>query len=161
MIINQAVSRGHRDIMPVFGDPNLLNQMLAVLCNRLSKHNFDRVLGIESRGFLIGPLVAQKLNLPFSPVRKKGKLPGELHSVDYELEYGKDTLQVQKNSLPNNSRCLVVDDLIATGGSLHATEKLVEMSGSTVAAFVVIIELKALQGRKKLCDAPVITLFSY
>lgn len=147
--------------MPIFGDPNLLDKMLVVLCNRLKKHNFDRVLGIESRGFLIGPLIARKLNLPFSPIRKKGKLPGELHSVDYELEYGKDTLQVQKHSLPENSRCLIVDDLIATGGSLHASESLVEMSGSKVTAFVVIIELGALQGRKKLGDAPVITLFSY
>lgn len=147
--------------MPIFGDTNLLNKMLDVLCNRLKAHSFDRVLGIESRGFLIGPLIALRLNLPFSPIRKKGKLPGELHSVDYELEYGTDTLQVQKHSLPRDSKCLVVDDLIATGGSLHASERLVEMSGSMVAAFVVIIELKALQGRNKLGNVPVITLFSY
>lgn len=136
--------------------------MLSILCNRLSGHKFDRVLGIESRGFLFGPLVAQRLKLPFSPIRKKGKLPGDLYSVDYELEYGKDTLQIQKHSLPKGSKCVIVDDLIATGGSFHASKSLVEMSSSEVAAFVVIIELKALQGRARLGDsAPLITLFSY
>lgn len=147
--------------MPVLGDPNLFELMIETLANQVRGLNFDIILGIESRGFLIGPLLARELKVPFGPVRKKGKLPGELYSVDYELEYGHDALQVQKNCLPKSSKCLIVDDLIATGGSLLAAKKLVEMSGSTVAAFVVIIELKSLHGKDKLGNCPLISLFSY
>lgn len=147
--------------MPILDSPKLMSSMIDLLAERATSYTFDRVLGIESRGFLIGPLLAQKLKVPFNPIRKKGKLPGELYSVDYDLEYGSDTLQVQKKSLPPRSRCLVVDDLIATGGSLNASKKLVESSGSHVAAYLVIIELKALEGRAKLGDAPLVSLFSY
>lgn len=147
--------------MPVLSEPALFKSLIKVLCARCQGLNIDRVLGIESRGFLIGPLVAQELGLPFGPIRKKGKLPGELYTMEYELEYGKDVLEVQKNGLPKNSRCLIVDDLMATGGSLQAAKKLVEMSGSEAVAFAVVIELKALEGKKKLGSSPFITLFSY
>lgn len=147
--------------MPILNDPSLFNSLLEVLANRVKCIEFDRVLGIESRGFLIGPLLAQKLKVPFGPIRKKGKLPGDLYSVEYELEYGHDILQVQKNGLPKNSKCLIVDDLIATGGSLQAAKKLVEMGGSHVAAYVVVIELEFLEGKNKLGGAPLISLFTY
>lgn len=147
--------------MPVIGDPILFDSMIQILCDKVKDYQFDRVLGIESRGFLIGPMIAHSFKIPFWPVRKKGKLPGDLFSVEYELEYGKDVLEIQKSALPEGSRCLIVDDLIATGGSLEATKKLVELSGSQVIANVVIIELVALKGREKLGDAPLVTLFSY
>lgn len=147
--------------MPIMSDPGLFDSLIDVLCSRCQGLQIDRVLGIESRGFLIGPLLAQKLRLPFSPIRKKGKLPGELYSVEYELEYGKDVLELQKDGLPKNSRCLIVDDLIATGGSLQAAKKLIEMSGSEVTAIAIVIELKALEGRKKLDGPSFISLFSY
>lgn len=147
--------------MPILGDPTTFELMIDLLCNRVKQFKFDRILGIESRGFLLAPSMAQKLKLPFGPIRKKGKLPGELYSVDYALEYGTDTLQVQKNSLPQGSSCLIVDDLIATGGSLEAAKKLVQLSGSQVAACVSVIELVALRGRSKLAESPIVTLFSY
>lgn len=151
----------YRDIMPILGEPELFETLINILCSRVKLYQFDRILGIESRGFLIGPLMAQKLRVPFGPIRKKGKLPGELYSIDYDLEYGKDTLQVQKDGLPTGSKCLIVDDLVATGGSLEAAQKLVKLSKSEVAAYVVVIELEALQGRKKLTDAPIVTIFQF
>lgn len=150
-----------RDIMPILGDPILFNLMIELMCNRLKKLNFDRILGIESRGFLIGPCIAQKLGKPFSPIRKKGKLPGDLFSVEYELEYGTDILQIQKDGIPASSKCVIIDDLIATGGSLQAAKRLISMSKSTTVAVAVVIELAALEGCKKLDGTPMITLFSY
>jgi len=147
--------------MPILGEPELLHEMILVLCSKLENIQFNRILGIESRGFLIGPLLAQRLKLPFSPIRKKGKLPGELYTVEYELEYGKDVLEVQKHSLPDDSKCLIVDDLMATGGSLLAAKKLVELAGSKVAAYAVVIELKSLKGASRLCGSPIISLFAY
>lgn len=135
--------------------------MIELLCDRVKDLKIDRILGVESRGFLIGPVMAYNLNLPFNSIRKKGKLPGKLYSIEYELEYGKDCLEVQQNGLPKGSKCLIVDDLIATGGSLSASKKLVEMSGSDVVAFLVIIELKPLEGYKKLGTVPLMKLFSY
>lgn len=150
-----------RDIMPILESPVLSSSMIDILANRIKQLKIDRVLGIESRGFLVGPQIAHKLNVPFGAIRKKGKLPGELYSVQYELEYGRDVLEVQKNRLPKGSKCIIFDDLIATGGSMKASKDLVEMSGSNVVACVVIIELRALKGYTKLGDAPLVSLFSY
>ena len=147
--------------MPLLGEPELFAQMIELLFERTSEIEYDRILGIESRGFLIGPLLAQRAARAFVPIRKKGKLPGDVYSAEYELEYGRDVLEVQKNALPKNSKCLIVDDLIATGGSMAATKKLVTLSGSQVAGFTCVIELSALEGRKKLGDCPLISLFSY
>lgn len=164
VLLTKCITRplqNNRDIMPILNDPNLFSSLIDVLANKLKGLHIDRVLGIESRGFLIGPMLAQRLRLPFGPIRKKGKLPGELYSVEYELEYGRDILQVQKYGLPTNSKCLIVDDLIATGGSLEAAAKLVKLGGGQVAAFLVVIELEALQGKNKLSAGPLISLFKY
>lgn len=150
-----------RDIMPILGEPAMFEALLDKLVVSVKDLKFDKILGIESRGFLIGPALAIKLKLPFMPIRKKGKLPGELYSVQYELEYGHDVLEVQKNGLPSGSQCLIVDDLIATGGTMVASKRLVEMSGSKVAACLVVIELKALNGSEQLGRTPLVSLFSY
>ena len=150
-----------RDIMPILESPVLFTSMIDILTKRIKHLKFDRILGIESRGFLVGPQIAHKLDVPFGAIRKKGKLPGELYSVEYELEYGRDVLEVQRDRLPKDSKCIIFDDLIATGGSMKASKDLVEMSGSSVVACVVIIELKALKGYTKLGKAPLISLFSY
>lgn len=147
--------------MPILGQPELFDLLVSLLAKRVQHLDIDRILGIESRGFLIGPILAAKLKLPFGPIRKKGKLPGDLYSIEYELEYGRDVLQVQKDGLPKGSRCLLVDDLIATGGSLCASKDLINMSGSTVVACLVIIELADLNGRSKLGPTETISLFSY
>lgn len=147
--------------MPILGDPRIFSQLISLLCTEVEKLDFDRILGIESRGFLLAPMMASCLNKPFGPIRKKGKLPGDVFSIKYDLEYGSDSLEVQKDSLPINSKCLIVDDLLATGGTMAASKKLIEMSGSKVTSCLVVIELTDLKGREKLGDTNLMSLFKY
>ena len=111
---------------------------------------FDKVAAIESRGFVFASTVSYKLNKPFILLRKKNKLPAETHSVDFELEYGKATIEVHKDSIQNNEKILIIDDLIATGGTAEAAAKLVEISGGKVAGFIFVINLFDLPGEKLL-----------
>ena len=111
---------------------------------------FDKVAAIESRGFVFASTVSYKLNKPFILLRKKNKLPAEVHSVDFELEYGKATIEVHKDSIENNEKILVIDDLIATGGTAEAAAKLIKISGGQVAAFIFVINLFDLPGNNLL-----------
>ena len=111
---------------------------------------FDKVAAIESRGFVFASTVSYKLNKPFILLRKKNKLPAEVHSVDFELEYGKATIEVHKDSIGKNEKILVIDDLIATGGTAEAAAKLIEISGGRVAAFIFVINLFDLPGNNLL-----------
>ena len=111
---------------------------------------FDKVAAIESRGFVFASTVSYKLNKPFILLRKKNKLPAEVHSVDFELEYGKATIEVHKDSIEKNEKILVIDDLIATGGTAEAAAKLIEISGGRVAAFIFVINLFDLPGNNLL-----------
>jgi len=119
------------------------------------------VIGIESRGFIFGSMLAYKFGAGFVPVRKAGKLPASVHSVEYELEYGTDRLEVHRDALEPESRVLIVDDLLATGGTAKATADLVQKIGCNLLGFAFIIELTALKGRDRLPDVPVITLVNY
>jgi adenine phosphoribosyltransferase len=122
----------------------------------------DYVIGMESRGFIFGAPLAYKLGAGFIPVRKSGKLPAAVHSIEYELEYGIDRLEVHQDALhPPECRILIADDLIATGGTAAATANLVQRSGCQVAGFAFVIELKDLGGRRLLPDVPIITLAEY
>ncbi len=114
------------------------------------KINFDKVAAIESRGFVFASTVSYKLKKPFILLRKKNKLPSETHSVDFELEYGKATIEVHKDSIIKNEKILIIDDLIATGGTAEAAAKLVEISGGKVAGFIFVINLFDLPGEKLL-----------
>ena len=114
------------------------------------KIEFDKVAAIESRGFVFASTVYYKLNKPFILLRKKNKLPAEVHSVDFELEYGKATIEVHKDSIEKNEKILVIDDLIATGGTAEAAAKLIEISGGQVAAFIFVINLYDLPGNNLL-----------
>ena len=114
------------------------------------KIEFDKVAAIESRGFVFASTVSYKRNKPFILLRKKNKLPAETHSVDFELEYGKATIEVHKDSIQNNEKILIIDDLIATGGTAEAAAKLVEISGGKVAGFIFVINLFDLPGEKLL-----------
>jgi adenine phosphoribosyltransferase len=116
---------------------------------------------MESRGFIFGPPLAYQLGIGFIPVRKPGKLPAAVHNIEYELEYGTDRLEVHQDAFKAGSRILIVDDLIATGGTAGATAKLLKQIDCELVGFAFIIELKDLEGRKKLPDAPVITLVQY
>jgi adenine phosphoribosyltransferase len=131
---------------------------LAEKCAGLSA---DYIVGMESRGFIFGTPLAYKLGIGFIPVRKPGKLPAAVHSVEYELEYGMDCLEVHQDAFHPGSRILIVDDLIATGGTAAATAKLVEQSGCELVGFGFIIELTALGGRDRLPDVPIVTLVEY
>ena len=111
---------------------------------------FDKVAAIESRGFVFASTVSYKLNKPFILLRKKNKLPAEVHSVDFELGYGRATIEVHKDSIEKNEKVLVIDDLIATGGTAEAAAKLIEISGGRVAAFIFVINLFDLPGNNLL-----------
>ena len=114
------------------------------------KIQFDKVAAIESRGFVFASTVSYQLSKPFVLLRKKNKLPAETHSVDFELEYGKATIEVHKDSISENEKILIIDDLIATGGTAEAAAKLVEISGGKVAGFIFVINLFDLPGNKLL-----------
>ena len=116
------------------------------------KIEFDKISAIESRGFIFASTVSYVLNKPFILLRKKNKLPAETHSVDFKLEYGDATIEVHKDSISKGEKVLVIDDLIATGGTADAAAKLIELSGGTVAGFIFIINLFDLGGNKKLID---------
>ncbi|MDC1151120.1 adenine phosphoribosyltransferase [Pelagibacteraceae bacterium] len=118
---------------------------------------FDKVAAIESRGFVFASTVSYQLKKPFILLRKKNKLPAEVHSVDFELEYGKATIEVHKDSIEKNEKILIIDDLIATGGTAEAAAKLVEIAGGKVAGFIFVINLFDLPGEKLLRDKGYIT----
>ena len=114
---------------------------------------FTHLVGLESKGFVLGPILALRWGIPFVPMRKKGKLPGECWTVEYTTEYSADVLQIQKDAFPAGSKALLIDDLLATGGTLWAGEQLVsQIPGASCVGSVVIFEIDFLQGRKKLAN---------
>ncbi|MRX71386.1 adenine phosphoribosyltransferase [Bacillus lacus] len=126
-----------------------------------NKQQIDLVVGPEARGFIIGCPVAYALEVGFAPVRKEGKLPRDVIRVDYGLEYGKDVLTIHKDAIKPGQRVLITDDLLATGGTIEATIKLVESLGGVVAGIAFLIELTYLEGRSKLEGYDVLTLMKY
>jgi adenine phosphoribosyltransferase len=121
----------------------------------------DAVVALDARGFIFGPLIAHRLKLPFVMVRKKGKLPGDVVRVEYTLEYGTDTIEMQSDALRKGARVLVVDDVLATGGTACASMELVHKVGGTVVGCAFVIELPFLNGRAKLGDVPTMSLVQY
>ena len=150
-----------KDITPLLADPKLFSQACAEMAAPFKNAGISKVLGIESRGFIFGTLVAQELGAGFVPVRKKGKLPYKTLSVNYDLEYGQDTLQMHTDALNRGEQVLIVDDLLATGGTCAAVAKLVQEAGGVTAAAVFAIELEFLKGRAKLKDLKVHSLIKY
>lgn len=152
-----------RDITTLLRDPDGLRYTIDFLAQKCIELEIqaDCIVGMESRGFIFGAPLAYKLGSGFIPVRKKGKLPAAVHRIDYELEYGTDSLEVHQDALSPGSRVLIVDDLIATGGTASATAKLVQQIGCELVGFGFIIELRDLQGRKYLPDVPIISLVEY
>eukprot|EP00158_Paraphelidium_tribonemae_P000871 Partr_v1_DN23573_c0_g1_i1_m14321 putative adenine phosphoribosyltransferase len=152
-----------RDIFPVFLNPLALEAVLDELYREISSANerIDMIAGLDARGFLIGPILALRLGCAFVPIRKKGKLPGDVHVVSYQKEYGVDSFEMQKNSIKPGDRVVIVDDLLATGGSASAGRDLVEAGGGLVTKFVFLIELLELKGRDKLIADKVYSLWKY
>ena len=141
-----------RDITTLIKSPEAFNFAIDKIVKISEKMEFDKIAAIESRGFVFASVVSYKLKKPLVMMRKKNKLPAERHSVDFELEYGKATIEVHKDSINKGDKVLIIDDLIATGGKAEAGAKLVEISKGEVAGFVFIINLFDLGGNQKLKD---------
>jgi len=150
-----------KDITPLLADKDALRQSIFDMAEPFRDKEIDLVIGIESRGFIFGPAVATHLDCGFAPVRKPGKLPYETAEISYELEYGSDTLEIHVDAPKPGSRVLIVDDLLATGGTAAATAELVEQVGGKVIGFSFLIELGFLKGRQKLGDRIVNALIQY
>ena len=154
-----------RDVTTVLRDPMAWRATVDQMCDAVDAWDFDVVVGVESRGFILGSAMAYQLGVGFVPVRKPGKLPAAVHAVDYQLEYGLDSLEIHQDALDPGPRVLVVDDLLATGGTAAATIALVESAGGTVAGTRVLVELVDLGGRALLAaaapDAPLAALLTY
>jgi adenine phosphoribosyltransferase len=152
-----------RDITTLLRDPQGLRYTIDCLHQKCVEAEFtpDYVMGIESRGFMFAPSLAYKLNAGFIPVRKPGKLPATVHSIEYDLEYGTDKLEIHQDAFEPGSKVLIVDDLMATGGTAAATADLVVRAGGELIGLVFLIELRHLDGRSRLPDVPMITLVEY
>ena len=150
-----------KDITPLLQSPEGLRLALEGMAEAASQHEIDLIAGIESRGFLFGTALAERLQKGFIPIRKPGKLPWKTASETYELEYGTDTLEIHTDAAEPGQRVLMVDDLLATGGTMQAATSLVRKVGGTPIACVFLIELGFLPGRERLGDVPVHSLIRY
>jgi adenine phosphoribosyltransferase len=139
-----------RDLTPLMRDPAGWRETVRQLAEITERLKPDLIVGIESRGFIVGTSLATALGLGFVPVRKPGKLPGEVHGVDYQLEYGSDRLEIHADGFEDSPRILIVDDLLATGGTAEACGQLVDLAGGEIVGFAFIVELAELGGRQRL-----------
>jgi adenine phosphoribosyltransferase len=139
-----------RDITTLIKDEKAFSETIDQIVERSKEIKFDKIAAVESRGFVFASAVAYILKKPFIMLRKKNKLPADVHSIDFELEYGTATIEVHKDSIEKENNILIIDDLIATGGTAEAAAKLVEVSGGNVACFVFVINLFDLNGSDNL-----------
>jgi adenine phosphoribosyltransferase len=142
-----------KDIGPILADPALMNRIVRALCFHAEECGAGALVGIESRGFLFAVPAALALHVPFVPARKKGKLPGAVLRADYALEYGHDTIEVQKDFVKPGQRYLIVDDVLATGGTAQAVAKCIQQGGGQVVGFSFVLELGFLKGHEVLAKA--------
>lgn len=150
-----------KDITTLLKDGRKFRNAVDFIVERYKHKKIDKVVAIEARGFILGGVVAYKLGAGIIPVRKKGKLPHETHSVEYELEYGKDSLEIHKDAIKPNDKVLIIDDLLATGGTVNAVCSLVEQLKGKVVEIVFLIELAFLKGRSRLKGRKVFSLIKF
>lgn len=143
-----------RDITTALKDAETLRVIVDYLCEQFKDEKIDYIAGIESRGFILGMPMAYKMGIGFVPVRKPNKLPAATYSQEYSLEYGTDKIEIHQDAFPQGANVLVVDDLLATGGTAEAACKLVKKAGANLVGTAFLIELTALKGREKLIDSP-------
>ncbi|GES86235.1 adenine phosphoribosyltransferase [Rhizophagus clarus] len=150
------------DILPIFQNPKAVDFIINCIVDHINstKEKIDVVVGLEARGFLFGPIVALRLNAAFVPARKKGKLPGNTINVEYQKEYGVDIFEMQEDAIKQDQNVIVIDDLMATGGTAEAAGKLVKKLGGKVLEYVFLVELAVFDGYKKV-DAPVYSVLKY
>jgi adenine phosphoribosyltransferase len=149
------------DITTLLKEPGGLRSVIDLLTDTLSGQKIDKVVGIEARGFIFAPALAYRINAGFVPVRKPKKLPSQVESYSYDLEYGQDTVEIHRDSITPGERVVIADDLLATGGTAEAVVKLVEKLGGIVAALVFVVELEFLKGRQRLAGHDVHSLLKY
>ena len=150
-----------KDITPLLADPAAFSRTLDLLAERYREQSIDRIVGIESRGFLFGAALADRLGVGFAPARKPGKLPYTSVREEYSLEYGTDAIEMHQDAIPEAGKVLIVDDLLATGGTAAAAIALVKKLGGDVVEVAFVVELGFLEGRAKLGDVPVFSLVNY
>jgi len=149
------------DITTLLKEPRGLHSVINLLTDTLAGEKIDKVVGIEARGFIFAPALAYRINAGFVPVRKPKKLPSEVESYSYDLEYGKDTVEIHRDSINPGERVVIADDLLATGGTADAVVRLVEKLGGVVAALAFVVELEFLKGRERLAGYDVHSLLKY
>ena len=147
------------DITPLMANPEAYRYTIEKMAELVTQTNPTKIMAAESRGFFFGPAIALKLGLPFVPIRKKGKLPRETIDVEYDLEYGKDTLCVHSDDIGKSDRLVVLDDILATGGTAEAMCKVAERVGAEIACCAFFMELGFLNGREKLKNRKVVSMF--
>ena len=150
-----------RDITSILQDPDGLKLSVDLFLEQLGGIDFDVIVGMESRGFLFGMPVAYAMGKPFVPIRKKGKLPCETISAEYDLEYGTASIELHRDAIQPGQRVVLIDDLIATGGTIAAGVRLVEQLGGKIVKVLCLMELKGLEGRKKLENYDVSSIIAY
>ena len=139
-----------KDINPIYKDPKRWYELIMPLQKLISDSKPDYIAGVESRGFISASVLAFNLEVGFIPIRKANKLPGSVIGVNYKLEYGEDRLEIQQNLIQKDSKIIIIDDLLATGGTAHAAGKLIKEAGGNLIGYAFLIELTKLQGRSKL-----------
>jgi len=149
-----------KDVTPLLADGDAFAAAISQMACFVESGT-DAIVGIESRGFIFGAALAQQMGLGFVPVRKPGKLPGEVHAIEYELEYGMDVLEIHRDALAAGHRAVIVDDLLATGGTAASTVQLVRRLGAEISSCIFLIELDFLRGREKLQGVPVHSMIHY
>ncbi len=150
-----------KDITPLLASPRAFHVVLDAIAERFIGEHVDVVVGVEARGFIFGGALAARLNASFVPARKPGKLPSETDAVLYDTEYSTAELQMHKDSIPEESRCIVMDDLLATGGTARAAAELVRLQGGYVVAHAFVVELTFLNGRERLLPVRVESVLKY
>jgi adenine phosphoribosyltransferase len=151
----------YKDITPLLSNTDAFRSTIDLIAEHFEGQRVDRVLGVEARGFIIAAPVAYRFGAAFVPVRKAGKLPWEIEREEYELEYGTDLLEIHRDAVDPGDRVVIVDDVLATGGTAAATIRLVEKLGGSVIGLAFVIELGFLEGRKKLDGYEVLSLVTY
>ncbi len=150
-----------KDITPLLVNAPVFNAVIEVYANHYKESGVDIIAGPEARGFIFASALAYRMGAGFVPIRKKGKLPHDTYEATYALEYGEDTLTIHKDDFPKGSRVLLCDDLLATGGTLAATIELVEKAGGDIVGIALLIELTELNGREKLRNLPIFSIFEF
>jgi adenine phosphoribosyltransferase len=150
-----------KDITTLLKNPAAFKKSIDLLAKQFKKQNIEYVVGVEARGFIFGAALAYKLGVGFVPVRKKGKLPHKTRSISYELEYGTDTLEIHEDAIPEQSRVLIVDDLLATGGTIKAVADLVKAQKATIVGIAFLVELSFLKGKNKLKDFEIYSVLKF